>query len=91
MRKRLVLTLILAVLLAGLSASGAEAQEKPRYGGILNWYDYADPGRLDIHAESPLSVQQALAGIYSGLLHYDPDDPSKITGDLAERWTALGR
>ncbi len=87
MRKRLVLTLILAVLLVGLSASGAAAQEKPRYGGILNWYIYADPGRLDIHAESPLSVQQALAGVYSGLLHYDPDDPSKITGDLAERWT----
>ena len=30
------------------------AQDKPRYGGILNWFDYGDPGRLDVHAESPL-------------------------------------
>ena len=88
MRKSPVLTLLLALLMIGLSAAGAASQDKPRYGGILNWYDYADPGRLDIHAEGPLSVQQALAGVYSGLLHYDPDDPKRITGDLAERWTA---
>jgi len=86
MRKSLILSLAVS-LLVGLSAPRADSQEKPRYGGILNWYVYADPGRLDIHAESPLSVQQALAGIYSGLLHYDPDDPTKIVGDLAERWT----
>src|SRR5262249_15446023 len=67
--------------------AGAPAQETPRYGGVLNWFDYGDPGRLDVHAESPLVVQQATAGIWSGLLHYDPDDPSKIAGDLAERWT----
>ena len=68
-------------------APPAAAQEKPRTGGILNWFDYGDPGRLDVHAESPLVVQQATAGIYSGLLHYDPDEPSKVAGDLAERWT----
>src|SRR5712692_6393678 len=68
-------------------AAPAEAQEKPRPGGILTWFDYGDPGRLDVHAESPLVVQQATAGIWSGLLHYDPDNPSKIAGDLAERWT----
>jgi peptide/nickel transport system substrate-binding protein len=67
--------------------ASAEAQEKPRSGGILTWFDYGDPGRLDVHAESPLVVQQATAGVWSGLLHYDPDNPSKIAGDLAERWT----
>ena len=75
------------VLLIGLAAAGASAQDKPRYGGILTWFDYGDPGRLDVHAESPLVVQQATAGVFSGLLHYDPDDPSKIAPDLAERWT----
>jgi peptide/nickel transport system substrate-binding protein len=78
---------MLALALVALVATGGDAQEQPRRGGILNWYVYADPGRLDIHSESPLSVQQAVAGVYSGLLHYDPDDPKKIVGDLAERWT----
>jgi peptide/nickel transport system substrate-binding protein len=87
-RPRFVFALVLGVLLVGVSPVDPAAQETPRSGGILNWYNYADPGRLDIHAESPLTVQQAVAGLYSGLLHYDPDDPTKITGDLAERWTA---
>jgi peptide/nickel transport system substrate-binding protein len=74
-------------LCAALAAPAVQAQDKPRSGGILTWFDYGDPGRLDVHAESPLVVQQATAGVFSGLLHYDPDDPSKIAGDLAERWT----
>lgn len=78
-----LLALLLPVVLAGAPAA---AQEKPRSGGILNWFVYQDPGRLDIHAESPLGVQQATAGIYSGLLQHDPDNPGKIIGDLAERW-----
>jgi len=83
------LTALAAALLLALGvlfAAPATAQEKPRPGGILTWFDYGDPGRLDVHAESPLVVQQATAGIYSGLLHYDPDEPSKVVGDLAERW-----
>jgi peptide/nickel transport system substrate-binding protein len=75
-------------LALGLSMPARAQDDKPRRGGVLNWFDYGDPGRLDIHAESPLVVQQATAGIYSGLLHYEPDDPTKIVGDLAERWTA---
>ncbi len=85
--RRLSLVIVIVAALAVALPRVADAQEKPRSGGILNWYVYGDPGRLDIHLESPLSVQQAIAGIYSGLLHRDPDDPQKITGDLAERWT----
>jgi peptide/nickel transport system substrate-binding protein len=81
---RSVLSIVLAL---AVSAAMAAAQDKPRYGGILTWFDYGDPGRLDVHAESPLVVQQATAGVWSGLLHYDPDDPSRIAPDLAERWT----
>src|SRR5262245_25594882 len=84
--------LSMLVAVAGLAATTAPATsqqpaEKPRSGGILTWFDYGDPGRLDVHAESPLVVQQATAGVYSGLLHWDPEDPSKIAPDLAERWT----
>jgi peptide/nickel transport system substrate-binding protein len=76
-----------ALALMALATALAVAQDRPRSGGILNWYVYADPGRLDIHAESPLSVQQATAGVFSGLLQHDPEHPGKIVGDLAERWT----
>ncbi|MGH7277827.1 MAG: ABC transporter substrate-binding protein, partial [Candidatus Rokuibacteriota bacterium] len=85
MRSRVPVSLVALLVLTAVSL--AEAQEKPRYGGVFNWFVYGDPGRLDIHSESPLSVQQAVAGIYSGLLHHDPDDPAKLAGDLAERWT----
>ncbi len=88
MRTSRGLTLVLAIMvLTCVGAAGAAAQDKPRYGGILTWFDYGDPGRLDVHAESPVAVQQVTAGVWSGLLHYDPDDPRQIAGDLAERWT----
>ena len=69
------LGLILAGLLALPAANMAVAQQK---GGIVNWFVYADPGRLDVHTESPLGVQQATAGVYSSLLQYSPDNPSEI-------------
>lgn len=73
-------TLVSAGLLAISALSTAMAQQK---GGIVNWFVYADPGRLDYMTESPLGVQQASAGVWSGLLQYSPDDPSKIVPDLA--------
>lgn len=76
--------LTLAMVLGHL---GAGAQDRPRPGGVLGWFDYGDPGRLDVHAESPLVVQQATAGIWSGVIQWDPDDPTKIAPDLAEKWT----
>jgi peptide/nickel transport system substrate-binding protein len=88
MRRSSVLSIGVMLLLAmGGGILGAGAQEKPRPGGILAWFDYGDPGRLDVHAESPLVVQQATAGIWSGVIQWDPDDPTKIAPDLAEKWT----
>src|SRR5574341_859986 len=87
-RLRHLAVILVVVLAAGPVLGPAAAQDKPRYGGIVTWFDYGDPGRLDVHAESPLVVQQATAGVYSSLLQYDPDDPKKIIADLAERWAA---
>jgi len=48
---------LLGALLVILGPQGyGYAQEQPRYGGVLTWLEYADPGRLDFHSESPLSV-----------------------------------
>ncbi|HSF31969.1 MAG TPA: ABC transporter substrate-binding protein [Candidatus Tectomicrobia bacterium] len=86
MGKRSCLALLVVLSLTLVFAGHIPAQEQPRYGGVLTWLEYADPGRLDIHSESPLSVLQAVAGIYSGLLQYGPDDPDRWGPDLAERW-----
>ncbi|MBI3325919.1 MAG: hypothetical protein HYZ81_04350 [Nitrospinae bacterium] len=90
MGKRGCLVLLVASVVAVLTVGPAPGQEQPRYGGVLTWLEYADPGRLDIHSESPLSVLQAVAGTYSGLLQYGPDDPDQWGPDLAERWEASG-
>jgi peptide/nickel transport system substrate-binding protein len=87
MRLKGAVLVFVVVACVAAAATGVAQQEKPRYGGVLNWFDYGDPARLDVHAESPLVVQQATAGVYSGLLHKDPDDPTKIAPDLAERYT----
>ena len=76
---------ILAGLLVLPAANMAVAQQR---GGIVNWFVYADPGRLDVHTESPLGVQQATAGVYSSLLQYSPDNPSEIVPDLAVSYQA---
>lgn len=77
----LVLLLMLAAVVAG--ATSASAQKR---GGILNWFVYGDPARLSFITESPLAVQQVTAGIWSGLLQWDPNDPKKIIPDLATDW-----
>jgi peptide/nickel transport system substrate-binding protein len=77
---------VIAVIIMLITVGYATAAEQPRYGGVLTWLEYADPGRLDFQTESPLSVLQAVAGIYSGLLQYGPEDPDQWGPDLAERW-----
>jgi len=76
------------VLACTLASPIRAAAAEPKRGGIVTWWDYADPARLDTHTESPLCVQQSVAGIYSSLLQYNPDNPKEIVADLAERWEA---
>ena len=81
------LALVSAAFLAVSTPNTAFAQKK---GGIVNWFVYGDPGRLDVQTETPLAVQQVTAGIWSGLLQYSPDDPSKIVPDLAVSYDVSG-
>jgi len=79
------LALAAAGVMALAAAAPAAAQQR---GGIVNWFLYADPGRLDVHTETPLGVQQATAGVYSSLLQFSPDDPNEIVPDLAVSYEA---
>ena len=47
----------------------------------------ASPRTFDCHAAATSFALQVLAPHYSTLLKYDPDDFSKIVGDLADSWT----
>ncbi len=80
----LILAALAAALVLALPARAAE----PKRGGIVNWFNYADPTRLDIHAESALAHQQATAGVYSGLLQHDPEKPGEPIPDLATSYQA---
>ena len=77
--------LMIAVLLIG--ATGAAAED-PLYGGRVSGFIAAPPGSFDPHTASITSGQQAIAGVYSGLLQYDPRQPRDVKPDLAERWDA---
>ena len=72
--------LALAVWLAIVGTVMAIAAETPRHGGVLDRYDIAEPGRLDVHTESAAAVLQATAGVFSGLLQMDPSGPSLVPG-----------
>ncbi len=81
--------LIGCIAMLGLAPAMAQ-DDKPQPGGVLNWFDYADPARLDLHTESPLGVSQAIVGIYSGLVQWGPEaeNAKKVSPDLAEKWEA---
>jgi peptide/nickel transport system substrate-binding protein len=74
------------VFALAVAAPGAADTPVPRHGGVLDWYDIADPGRLDAHIESAAAVLQATAGVFSGLVQMDPSEPTRIAADLAARW-----
>ncbi|ETX01115.1 MAG: hypothetical protein ETSY2_37825, partial [Candidatus Entotheonella gemina] len=82
-RWRMMMSMAAVVVGLGLAMAGAQ---EPKRGGILLWYDYADPARLDMHTESGLAVSQAIAGLYSGIVQWGPEDGMQVGPDLAERW-----
>jgi len=82
--------LIPAALAAALALALPAWAAEPRRGGVVNWFNYADPTRLDVHAESALTHQQATAGVYSGLLQHDPEKPGEPVPDLATGYEVSG-
>ena len=68
---------------------GADAQERPRYGGELVYVVPTEPASYDGHREGTFALIHPLAPVYSTLLRFDPTDRTgtKVVGDLAESWT----
>lgn len=59
----------------------------PKHGGILRMFTNTDPAYFDPHFGRQATVwMPPVASIWNNLTRYDPEDPSKIIPDLAERW-----
>src|SRR4029453_13373004 len=81
--------LALALGIVGLMAPGsfALAQEQPRSGGELLRAVLSEPPSYDGHREETFGLIHPIAPFYSLLLRVDPDDYTRIIGDVAEIWT----
>ena len=74
------------IAVMGSVATAAIAQT-PKRGGVLRHVVEGEPTSFDCHAAATSFALQVLAPHYSTLLKYNPDDFSKIVGDLADSWT----
>jgi len=80
--------LLSAVVVIGLWAAPlARAEEKPRYGGILEVALSGDPPSLDMHQETTFMVTIPMSPAYNTLIMFDPHNYPQIVGDLAKSWT----
>ncbi|MGE0701362.1 MAG: ABC transporter substrate-binding protein [Hyphomicrobiaceae bacterium] len=88
MKKRNALLAGLCAGIAALATAGPAPAQTPKRGGILNFAVVANPPGYDCHAEITFSVVHTVMPHYSYLLKIDAANFPKVTGDLAESWTA---
>lgn len=68
-----------------LMAASSE-REAPQYGGILTYGQAGDPPNFDILSSATYMALHVMSPVYNNLVMYDPMDPEKVIGDLAEKW-----
>src|SRR5215510_9006912 len=78
---------ILGLALLLVTAYGPSPQAQPHRGGELRFAVASEPPSYDGHREETFGLIHPIAPFYSLLLRVDPDDYTKIVGDLAESWT----
>lgn len=81
---------LVAVVMMGLAlamASGVEAAETPRAGGVLTFAVAAEPPSYDLHRETSFAAIHPLAPHYSLLVKFDQWKYPEVEGDVAESWT----
>src|SRR5260370_25666661 len=69
-----MMTRIFVALLCVLTASTAQAQDKPRYGGELGFVVPSEPPSYDGHRGGTFGTVHPLAPSYNTLLRIDPFD-----------------
>jgi len=84
------MTLMAAVLGAGVLAGPATAGETPKYGGILTYMIPADaPPSFDGHREGTFATVHSAAPFYSVLIRANPENPSSTTDFVCDLCTAM--
>ena len=74
-----------AALAGGLT--GPAIAEEPRKGGTLVFGVIGDPPTIDCHAASSFATMHYVSPHYSLLVKLDPNDTTRVVGDLANSWT----
>jgi len=71
-------------MLLSSTGRGADAQERPHFGGELLYVVPTEPASYDGHREGTFALIHPLACIYSTVLRFDPTDRTgtKIVGEL---------
>src|SRR5919198_3585233 len=77
-------TVALALLVLVMCRASALAQEQPRRGGELRFAVASEPPSYDGHREETFGLIHPIAPFYSLLLRVDPNDYTKVVGDVAE-------
>lgn len=75
-----------AVAKPTVAASPVPTVEQPQYGGILTFNQVNDLANFDPISNSSGSVLYPIAPCYNNLVMFDPLNPDKVIGDLAESW-----
>ena len=83
-----VVSFVIALIFGCGALPPANADEKPRHGGVLRVAIAGDPPTLDMHQEQTFKVLIPMSTVYNTLLRFDPHGYPKIIGDLAESWQA---
>ena len=68
------------------TAVPSPAVAQPQYGGILTKAALGQPANWDIFSNSSSYTLEAIGPCYNSLVMFDPLNPGKIIGDLAESW-----
>ncbi len=87
-RPTAALVLSIATVFGSALAPTESTAQTPKRGGILNFAVVANPPTYDCHAETSFAMVHPVTPHYSLLLKIDAANYPKVTGDLAESWTA---
>lgn len=69
-----------------MGVDAALADEAAQQGGVLVFNFTGDPPGFDPLSGNSTQIMSCIAPCYNGLVRWDPLDPVKIVGDLAESW-----